>query len=232
MRYALAFALLGLAGGWLAANPGPPLARVVAAATGVSFGLVAVGFALARPGVFLKRPDGRLHPLSWLLHWPYHLLNLCLFTLIRCFGREKPCDEIVDGVFLGRRLTHGDEALLARLAFRSTLDLTSEFTEHASLRLLPGYLCIPLLDTSAPSSEQLRKGVAFMADAPRPLLVHCAMGHGRSATFVAAHLLAQGLAGSVNEAEAQVRAHRPAVDLHDGQREALAAFGAKLIKSR
>jgi protein-tyrosine phosphatase len=57
-----------------------------------------------------------------------------------------------------------------------------------------------------------------------PVYVHCAAGHGRSAMFVAALLLASGRLASVSEAEAFMREKRPEVRLSSSQRELLDMF--------
>ena len=54
-----------------------------------------------------------------------------------------------------------------------------------------------------------------MAEAP--VLVHCALGHGRSACVVIAHLLHAGRAATVGEALALVAERRPGVGLNIGQ---------------
>lgn len=57
--------------------------------------------------------------------------------------------------------------------------------------------------------------------AGRPILVHCAHGHGRSATVLCAILIAEGRARGVDEAEAMLKAERPRVRLNWRQRQAL-----------
>ena len=66
-------------------------------------------------------------------------------------------------------------------------------------------------------------GFIRRARAEGPVLVHCALGHGRSATFVAAYLLAEGLAASLPEALDLLRRVWPGVRLSDAQRRLLEA---------
>lgn len=66
--------------------------------------------------------------------------------------------------------------------------------------------------------------------AGRPVLVHCAHGHGRSATVLAAILIADGRAAGVAEAEALMQAQRPRVRLNRRQRAALLAWVARRKK--
>jgi protein-tyrosine phosphatase len=145
---------------------------------------------------------------------------------VRWLGPERPFTEVLPGLYLGRRPTRAEVERDDAPRFLAVLDLTSEFTEAGPLRDLPGYSCIPLLDASAPSQAALRVGVEHIGRylTEGPVLVHCAMGHGRSATFVGAFALATGKARSVEEAEALCRSARAGVRLHRGQRRALAAF--------
>ncbi len=192
-----------------------------------SFLGLAIGFGIIGPGVFLKdQRTGTLSLFSWFLFLPLHLLNLGLLVLIARVGRERAFDEIVPGVLLGRRLGFGEARSVVGLGVQAVLDLTSEFAECRRFRALPHYHCLPLLDTREPTCEQIERGVAFIAEhrGRGGVYVHCAMGHGRSATFVAAFLLREGVCATVEEAERFIRERRPRVGLHAGQRRALSAW--------
>jgi protein-tyrosine phosphatase len=56
------------------------------------------------------------------------------------------------------------------------------------------------------------------------VLIHCAHGHGRSATLLAAVLIADGAAEGVAEAEAAMRAVRPRVKLNRRQQASLVTW--------
>ena len=58
--------------------------------------------------------------------------------------------------------------------------------------------------------------------------VHCAQGHGRSATVVAAVLLAKGLAGNKEEAEQLLKKARAKVRLNRKQQRLLDRFIEKI----
>jgi len=203
--------------------------QVLMGTLALSFFGLAIGFGIIGPGVFLKdQCKGTLSLFSWLIFLPLHLLNLGLLFLIAKLGRERAYDEIVPGVFLGRRLGSREARPVLERGVQAVLDLTSEFAECRAFRGLTQYCCLPLLDTREPTSEQIQRGVAFMADncGRGGVYVHCAMGHGRSATFVAAFLLRQGTCRTTAEAEEFIRQRRPRVGLHAGQRKALTAWRA------
>ena len=52
-------------------------------------------------------------------------------------------------------------------------------------------------------------------------MIHCAHGHGRSATLLAAILIADGSAQSIDAAEKVMKASRPRVRLNRRQKGAL-----------
>lgn len=221
MRTFLRFAILALGFGWLAVTAPFALAAAVFTHASLACALVAAGYAGAGPRVYGKSArHGRIPLASRLALLPVHALNALAFRLVRAISSERPCDEVLPGVFLGRRLVRGDEAILRETGARAVLDLTSEFDEARFATALQ-YRCLPVLDDAAPSAAQLAEGVAWLAAAPRPVYVHCALGHGRSATFVAALALATGAAADAAAAEALLRAKRRGVRLAPSQRAAL-----------
>ncbi|MFQ5843595.1 MAG: dual specificity protein phosphatase family protein [Planctomycetota bacterium] len=212
---------LGAAASGLAAvaflGPGLVL-RVAAGWLAVSLLGLGLGYAGLGPGVWLKR-GGKLHPAGCAVFAPLHLLNRLLAWVLPRVRRESAFDEVAPGLFLGRRLT-GREAREHR--FHAVLDTTAEFGECAALRRGP-YLCIPLLDGTAPTEARLREGIDFIRRELHhgSVYVHCALGHGRSALFVAAYLVASGRVLDAGQAVDFVRERRPRVRLGAPQRRVL-----------
>jgi hypothetical protein len=165
--------------------------------------------------LFVKR-DGLLHPLSRLLFWLYLLINWASWEVLRRLPGENAYDEIAPGLYLGRRLTARDD----QPDFAAVLDMTCEFTEPRRLREAPAYLCLPVLDGTAPTPKQLEQALAFI-EAQEEVYVHCAMGHGRSMTVICAHLLATGAEKTIDGAESRVRKQRPKARLKQPQRHLL-----------
>lgn len=226
MRTTLRFAIIAGGFGWLMLQARSPLALAIFGHAALSFLVVTAGYARLGPGVYGKSAgSARLSWIAWLLLLPVHAMNaLALFLVLR-LSSENPTDEVLPGVLLGRRLGSSEATLLETLGARSVLDLTSEFQDPPFVRALE-HRAIPVLDDAGPTAEQLREGVAFLLAAPRPVYVHCALGHGRSATFVAALALATGAAPDPAAAVALLRTKRPGVRLSHAQRAALAAFDA------
>lgn len=75
-------------------------------------------------------------------------------------------------------------------------------------------------DGTGPELEALRELLRRLRDEDG-VYVHCASGHGRSATLAIALLLDRGPAARVEDVEAQLRQRRPGIRLSAAQRELL-----------
>jgi hypothetical protein len=225
MKFAFIFGCLGGALLWLGLSEGQgrTLTRAVCLSAGAAFFGIALSYQLAWPGLLGKTRHGRLLPSSYVLFWPYHALSRFSLLAFRLCGREALCHEILPGLFLGGRPFAWEERKLHPLGLRSVLDLTSEFSETRFLRGVETYRCIPVLDNSAPSPAELELAVGFIRDrlTKGPVYVHCALGHGRSATVVVGYLLATQAHSSLEEALALVRSKRRGVRLTGPQTKLL-----------
>ena len=116
----------------------------------------------------------------------------------------------------------------------AVLDVTAELPKVVASE--GGYLNLRVWDTHGPSPAQIDTAVRWIAEARRSgkkVLVHCAHGHGRSVTVLAAALLAQreeegGGEGaescsdaSVDAVIAHIQTFRPRAKLNARQRRAL-----------
>ena len=218
MNYAF---LLGVLGG-AQVMLGAQLPTVVAwwvSWSGICFLVVAAGYAGVGARVLGKRADGALAP------WTLALLPFLLFTwlvwhLQRRLTREPCCHKVAPGIWLGRRpLAHEVPAGVTLV-----VDLTAEFPSTRAVRAGRRYLCLPTLDTRAPDPDRLRRIVATAATWKGGVYIHCANGHGRSATVAIAVLVARGLAADLAEAEAQIRSTRAGISLSPAQRAMLEHF--------
>ncbi len=223
MRHAAIFTIAKLGLAYLASSADSALVRVALFWCVISTAGLAIAYALRKPSVFFKRRNGTIPFVGYVLYWPYFLMSYLSLWLFRRFSDEGPISEIISGVYLGCRLFPSDRALFESKGIASTLDLTAEFSELTFARGQPGYKCLPLLDTDAPSLEQLRDAMSWIEGriTQGPVFVHCALGHGRSATIVAAFLLKSGRASSAEEAVAEVAKHRPKIGLGPKQHAAL-----------
>lgn len=189
----------------------------------VSFLLLALAYALGSPGLFGKRPNGRLAFWGRVLFGPYFQLNALIFRLHQGLSREPAYAEVVPNLFFGRRLTNREAHTATQLDWLAVLDLAPEFAEVPSLRNLPGYRSFPILDATAPTEPQLRDTILWLAVALKngPVYVHCALGHGRTGCVVVAYLLSAGIVKSIAEGVRLLQSQRAGVRLNRTQHRAL-----------
>ncbi|GAB4203469.1 MAG: hypothetical protein OHK0013_17600 [Sandaracinaceae bacterium] len=184
--------------------------------------IVGLGYLGLGPSVFGKRPDGSLHPLTSIVLLPYHVVAFLRMHWDALRHREAPWHLVADGLYLGRRTPRAGLPPGTRVV----VDLTAEMPRIAGLGPDVRYHVLPTLDATAPAPEAFASLAWSLATEPGPIFVHCAAGHGRSATFAAALLTARGLARDAAEAEAVLRRARPLVHLHREQRELVDRFAA------
>lgn len=243
MRYAATFGTMGLAS-WLFAMASEWWSiRVLATWVAVSLCLAAWGYAFAGASVLGKRADGELPPWSFLLHGPFLLMGLVSMRMFHFWraraptpdghGRETPWDEVAPGLWIGRRPMRSDRKALRRLRPAAVIDLCAELPASRALDGTERYLALPVLDAEAPTADQLEEGVRWIEEhLPRgPVLVHCALGHSRSATLVAAWRMARQDLGPA-EAEEELRRFRGGIWFTPRQHEALGSWRVRLTSAR
>ena len=226
MKYVVAFACLSVMCMLEAVALESMLARLLWGSLCVAFAGVALAYGRTGAVTFLKSKEGVISPLSYALFWPYHLLNAVSLLLFRWFGRENAYDQITPNLYLGSCLGRLDARRIVESGVTGVLDLTCEFSEARLLRQSGAYRCLPLLDTQAPSLEQLQDAVLWLEEqrGQGPVYVHCALGHGRSATVMAACLLHCGEVTTVEGAVAHLAALRPKIGLSEMQIQLLRQF--------
>ncbi len=188
----------------------------------MALGIVASAYFGLGPVIF-RKADGRLHWSGWLVLAPC-LLGQKL-SLLYYRHQCQPWDKVTSDVWIGRTLNHSEAAVAARLGVTAVLDLTAEFSEAQPFRALT-YRNIPILDLTAPSTDQLREMVAFIDDESRKgvVYIHCKIGYSRTAAAAAAYLLQTGKASNVADAIATLRQIRPAIVVRPEIVEALNNF--------
>jgi protein-tyrosine phosphatase len=94
------------------------------------------------------------------------------------------------------------------------------------------YLHIPVPDFTAPTIEQVARGMEFvekMIEAKRPVAVHCGAGCGRTGAFLACYFVKQG--ESPEQAILHIRSLRPCSIETGSQRELVYRY-AEFLTSR
>lgn len=214
MRYALAFWLMGCAwvilafywgsAGWIALWPG------------LSFALVGGAYGSSRVWIFGKSKDGRLPIGRLILLMPYVLLAWASWAVVRLVTSEPASSEVAPGLWVGRRPVARELPQGVRLV----VDLTCELWEPRSVRNASAYVCEPTLDERFLPEDRAAELIRRVAGAPGPILIHCAQGHGRSATLAAAVMVARGVGSDLDDAQRRIAAARPRIRIHPSQRKA------------
>jgi protein phosphatase len=189
---------------------------------GLALALVASAYFGLGPGIFHKA-DGRLH-------WSARLvLAPCLLgqqlSLLYYRRQCRPWDKVTPEVWIGRILSNRKADKAKRLGVTAVLDLTAEFSEAKPFRTL-NYRSIPILDLTAPSTDQLREMAEFIGGESRNgvVYIHCKIGYSRTAAAAAAYLLLTGKVHSVEAAIASLRQVRPTMVVRPEIVEALSDF--------
>lgn len=192
--------------------------------------LLSVLYACNLPRGLGKRSRGGLSASSWLLFGSYIVFGRLVMRAHIALSGEPACQEVAPGLWIARRLRPGEIPQEVPRTLRRIVDLTAEFAEPRAIASEPGWRWIPILDAGVPTPSAKRKLEALAREwreAPGPVLIHCAQGHGRSAMAAAWLLVRTGRAQSVEEALAQIRSVRPGAKVKRSQRRWLEAQFAK-----
>lgn len=182
----------------------------------LSLVLVAIAYFGAGPIVFGKQQNGTLEPIRQILLAPFLLYLWLLWHIVRLVSRESPYNQLTESVYIGRRLLSSERPI----QFDHVVDLTCEFNEPSAMRLT-GYISLPTLDTQQPSLEELRRRAEIIAKLDGTVYIHCAQGHGRTATLAIAYLIHIGHSTRVDDAIKYVLDRRPLAHLGRSQRKML-----------
>jgi diacylglycerol kinase (ATP) len=162
----------------------------------VSLWLVASAYVLNAGSIFRKRQDGSVPLYIKWLFVPF-LIGTRLYNV---WARKNegipPLHKIDDHLFLARRLVAAEVDEIKTRNIRAVLDVTAEFSALDSYFADQGigYLNIPVLDHKPPSRSQIIRAVNWIhghVKQNKTVMVHCALGRGRSVLVMAAYLLSR-----------------------------------------
>ncbi len=234
MRYVVVPGLLGLTFAALALHPAEDavgLGRGVTAFEALSsliclslaavYGLGQAGYPVER--AFRGRGPARAVAL------PYQAAIGLIQGVSRRLGGEAPMDPVAPGLYIGRLPDRSEHPRLAAAGIGAVLNLCVEFPGLHGIPDLRGIETgrVPILDGLPPTPAQFRAAIEWVAarrEEGKVVLIHCAQGHGRSATVAAAALCRLGLATGPDAALALIRAARPRARPSRGQLAALVRF--------
>lgn len=189
-----------------------------------AFSLIAVSSAylLNYPSLFRKREDGSI---PFYIRWifvPFLLGSWLYNEYARRNDKVPPLQKIEPHLFLGCRMSNKHVALLNENQIDAILDVTAEFDglDWTAYQEDYRYLNIPVLDHTSPTSEQLVLAINWLnqqISEGKNVVVHCALGRGRSVLVVAAYLLAKDPKLSVDDALKQINKIRQTARLNKRQ---------------
>nr|WP_233095315.1 diacylglycerol kinase family protein [Alteromonas sp. IB21] len=189
-----------------------------------AFSLIAVSSAylLNYPSLFRKREDGSIPIYIRWIFVPFLLGSWLYNEYARRNDKVPPLQKIEPHLFLGCRMSNKHVALLNENQIDAILDVTAEFDglDWTAYQEDYRYLNIPVLDHTSPTSEQLVLAINWLNQQisdGKNVVVHCALGRGRSVLVVAAYLLAKDPKLSVDDALKQINEIRQTARLNKRQ---------------
>jgi len=222
-RCDLAMLYLGAAIPLFAAAAFDPKRWAILGWIAISLVLVSAAYFGMGPRIFRKRADGTM-PLS-----SFFAVGPCILgqflSLLYYRGKISAYTRITPAALIGRRPNQREAAELCESGVTAVLDLGAELPEVPALRSL-NYLCVPILDLTAPTPEQLDLAARFISAEAESgqVYVHCKIGYSRSAAAIAAYLLFSQQAKTVTEAIALIRQLRPGIVMSRAALKALEEF--------
>ncbi len=188
----------------------------------VSFWLVTAAYFMNAGCIFRKHSDGSIpRYIRWLF--------IPIFVIIKGYhlwairnDSSPAVQKIEDRLFLARRLPVSEVDKIEANQIDAILDVTAEFgaPDWTLIGKKINYLNIPVLDHKPPSKAQLIQAVNWIhghVKKNKNVMVHCALGRGRSVMVMAAYLLSRDPHLTVDEALLRINKIRPAARLNRRQ---------------
>lgn len=200
--------------------------------SGLSMSIVSAAYIFEMPSIFRKNNDGKI---AWWIRWAF----IPFFLGIRLYNtwaikRDKvdPIQQVGEGLYVSRRLLPSDLSFLQSQNITCIVDVTAEFSglESAMTSEEFHYLNTPVLDHQAPKLRKLKHALNWIdtqISQSRSVVVHCALGRGRSVFVVAAYLLAKNPSLSVEQVLKNINDVRSTAQLNKKQLKVLNAISDK-----
>ncbi|MCQ8878650.1 dual specificity protein phosphatase family protein [Pseudoalteromonas shioyasakiensis] len=190
--------------------------------TALSLLLVGGAYVFNIAKIFRKRENGVI---PFYIRWAFvpFLLGAQVYNAwSRKQDKVPPLQQINDHLFLACRLFPSDIDTMKEYGITAILDVTCEFDglEWSSTQENIKYLNIPVLDHRVPTRSQLNQAINWIdhhVKEDRRIVVHCALGRGRSVFVMAAYLLSQDKNADVHNILAQIKETRETANLNKHQ---------------
>jgi len=194
----------------LSLSPIPWLARIVLLWIGASILWFGVAYLTSRGGLLFKTSEGRLPIGIKALLFPV-LFGVTVYNYIARANANQPAiQELREGIWVGRRLLPSDEETIRESRIGAILDVTAEFDTlpRSKLPADVAYLNVPVMDHEPLNLAQLRRAVNWIHQqrkAGKEVLIHCALGQGRSVMAILAYFKALNPDRAYDELMAEIK---------------------------
>ena len=167
----------------------------------ISFSVLALAYFLNIPFLVLgKTSAGTYSFLIICLNLPWLMFTWAVWYIIMKLSKEDLLNQIGNtNVFISRYPLSKE----IQDQYDLVVDLTAEFPPSATNG--QNYTYLPCLDGIAPTDIQFPQHITRQSK----ILVHCAQGHGRSATYTVFLLKKLGYVDSINESYSLIKQSRP-----------------------
>jgi len=137
----------------------------------------------------------------------------------------RAVSQITPQLHVGGQYRRRGWSRMAARGITAVVNMRIEWDDNDAGIAPPRYLHLPTIDDHAPTLEQLREGVQFIADEIERdggVYIHCGAGVGRAAVMAAAYFVSAGMTPA--QAWARIREVRPFIKPTPAQVEQLQRF--------
>ena len=207
---------------------------------GISLLLVSLAYIYKQPRIFRKKVNGTIPAYVRWLFIPY-LIGVQIYNAWARKNDKVPAiQEVTSNLYLACRLFPSDVSTLQENKVNAILDVTAEFDglDWTAQSEDLDYLNIPVLDHQSPSTTDLVEAIHWIDNhlsKDNGVVVHCALGRGRSVLVMAAYLLSKDNDLDVEGAIEKIQGKRATAALNKYQKKALEkahASGALRIQNK
>ena len=211
--------------------------KVIFAWIGLSLTLVSVAYIFDLPWIFRKKSNGSIPFYIRWLFIPFLLGSQLYNAWARKYDKVPAIQKIEHNLFLACRLFPSDIPYLRQQGVSAILDVTAEFNglDWTAQSEALDYYNLPVLDHKSPKAEELQKAVHWIENQlsnTHGVVIHCALGRGRSVLVMAAYLLSKNKNLTVAQALDKITGIRTTAGLNKAQLRALVQFNKDSLSSQ
>lgn len=190
---------------------------------------VTLAYTMNYPALFRKSVTGQIPWWVKLILLPYLVGAQLYNSFVRMHDSVPAIQQITPNLYLAARLFPSDLEALKAEGVTAILDVTSEFDGFNWSAQQEGlyYLNIPILDHFSPTESQLQHALRWIGaqhKLKQKVVVHCALGRGRSFFMTCAYLLMSEPHLTVREVIEKIQSVRTTARLNAKQMKSLLAL--------